>query len=588
MARPRPRGAPPPLTAPDARALIALLALTLGLAGLLAVEAEEEAGSHRLASARVLREHLAATGRDAVDAVAATLAAALADALGPAVNARAATPYEWLAPPATLAGRTGAGGVLACASPAPAWVRVDLRDDTFAAAGAPLPPAVARWAYDTARAVVRAALPRPVAGAGDAPYTVVFGRGAAAGRALVLGVRRAPFDAPIAAYGLVTCADAFGPRLVAAARRREGAGAALDVALGDSLVDVGVGEAGRGRAAVDEGAPAAAPRPGDLARAEVAGVAVRARAGAGAARRVVVPERRRGRLALLALLAAATGGLAVVALRQLRRAQELVRLRADFTSSVSHELRTPLAQIRLFGETLALGRVRGDAERRAAAEAVVREARRLERLVENVLHVARTERRLNRPRLQVVALAPLAADVAGDFAPLAPDARVEALVPTGPDGGPLAGPAEPGALRQVLLNLLDNAARYGPPGQTIAIGAAAAAGGAVDVWVDDAGPGIPPAARARVWEPFVRLGRGDLAGAAGGRAAGSPGSGLGLAVVADLARLQGGRAWVRDAPGGGARVGLTLRAAPAPAAPTPAPAAPAARPAPGRAAPARA
>ncbi len=579
MARPRPRGAPPPLTAPDARALIALLALTLGLAGLLAVEAEEEAGSHRLASARVLREHLAATGRDAVDAVAATLAAALADALGPAVNARAASPYEVLAPPATLAGRTGAGGVLACASPAPAWVRVDLRDATFAAAGAPLPPAVARWAYDTARAVVRAALPRPVAGAGDAPYTVVFGRGAAAGRALVLGVRRAPFDAPIAAYGLVTCADAFGPRLVAAARQRQGAGAALDVALGDSLVDVAVGDGARREAAR-----------GDLAGAVVAGVAVRARAGAGAARRVVVPERRRGRLALLALLAAATGGLAVVALRQLRRAQELVRLRADFTSSVSHELRTPLAQIRLFGETLALGRVRGDAERRAAAEAVVREARRLERLVENVLHVARTERRLNRPRLQVVALAPLAGDVARDFAPLAPDARVEARVPAGPGGAPLAARADPGALRQVLLNLLDNAARYGPPGQTIAIGAAAAAGGAVDVWVDDAGPGIPPAARAHVWEPFVRLGRGDLAGAPGGRAAGSPGSGLGLAVVADLARLQGGRAWVRDAPGGGARVGLTLRAAPAPATPTTAAAAPApaSRPAPGRAAPARA
>jgi signal transduction histidine kinase len=435
--------------------------------------------------------------------------------------------------------------VLACATPAPAWVRVDLRDGSFAAAGASLPAAVARWARDTARAVVRAARPRPVAGGGDAPYAVVFGRGAAAGRALALGVRRAPYDAPIAAYGLVTCADAFGPRFVAVARRQGGAGAALDVALADALVDVGVGPAGAGRAdGARPGAPAA------LAERDVAGVAVRAWAGAGAARRVVVPERRRGRLALLALLAAATGGLAVVALRQLRRAQELVRLRADFTSSVSHELRTPLAQIRLFGETLALGRVRGEGERRAAAEAVVREARRLERLVENVLHVARAERRLNRPRLEAVALAPLARDVARDFAPLAPDARVAAAVAAAPDGRPLAAHADPAALRQVLLNLLDNAARYGPAGQTVTVGAAAAGAGGVDVWVDDGGPGIPPAARGRVWAPFVRL-----------RPGAGPGSGLGLAVVADLARLQGGRAWVRDAPGGGARVGVTRRAA---------------------------
>jgi signal transduction histidine kinase len=535
-----------------------LLALTLGLAGLLALEAEDEAGSHREAGARVLRAHLAATGRDAVDAVAGALGAALADALGPAVAARAASPYEVLAAPAVLAGRPAANGGLACASPAPSWVRVDLRDGTFAAAGAPLPPAVARWARAAALGAVRASLPRPLPGGGDAPYAVVFGAGPAAGRALALGVRRAPFEAPIAAYGLVTCADAFGPRLVVAARRRAGAGAALDLALADALVAVAVAPRGAAPAGVPGGAPGAV-----LAERSVAGLTVQARAGAGAARRVVVAAPRRGRLLLLGLLAAATGGLAVVALRQLRRAQELVRLRADFTSSVSHELRTPLAQIRLYGETLALGRVRGEPERRDAAEAVVREARRLERLVENVLHVARAERRLNRPRLEAVALAPLAEAVAREFAPLVPGACVRAAVGAAPGGGLLAARADPAALRQVLLNLLDNAARYGPPGQTVTVGAAAAPGG-VEVWVDDDGPGIPPGARARVWEAFVRLpARGPVGGGAAGgagtvAATASPGSGLGLAVVADLARLQGGEPWVRDAPGGGARVGLTL------------------------------
>jgi hypothetical protein len=226
MARPRPRGAPTPLTAPDARALIALLALTLGLAGLLALGAEGEVGSHRLASARVLREHLAATGRGAVDAVAGALGGALAEALGPAVAARAASPYELLASPLALAQRPAAGGVLACAAPAPTWVRVDVRDGSFAAAGAALPRrwpagrATPRWPWCVSRC--RA----PVDGGGDAPYAVVFGRGAAAGRALALGVRRAPYEAPIAAYGLVTCAEAFGPRLVGRGappgRRRRG------------------------------------------------------------------------------------------------------------------------------------------------------------------------------------------------------------------------------------------------------------------------------------------------------------------------------------------------------------------------------
>jgi hypothetical protein len=65
------------------------------------------------------------------------------------VGARATSPFEQLAPLAALATRRGAGGVLACAAPAPAWVRIDLRDGSFAAAGAPLAHAVARWARDT-------------------------------------------------------------------------------------------------------------------------------------------------------------------------------------------------------------------------------------------------------------------------------------------------------------------------------------------------------------------------------------------------------------------------------------------------------
>src|SRR5205823_8566778 len=104
----------------------------------------------------------------------------------------------------------------------------------------------------------------------------------------------------------------------------------------------------------------------------------------------------RSRLPLLAGLTVLTAALVLIAIVQLRREHELSRLRADFVSGVSHELRTPLAQIRMFSETLLLGRVRSDDERVRSLEIIDQEARRLTHLVENLLHFSRSERRLTR------------------------------------------------------------------------------------------------------------------------------------------------------------------------------------------------
>ena len=109
--------------------------------------------------------------------------------------------------------------------------------------------------------------------------------------------------------------------------------------------------------------------------------------------------------------------------------------------------------------------------------------------------------------------------------------------------------ADRDALRQVLLNLLDNAVKYGPPGQTITVGTEAA-GDRVRIFVEDQGPGIPHEDRQRVWEPYVRLGR------AAEEATG--GSGIGLAVVRELVSLHNGRTRVEGAPGGGARMVVEL------------------------------
>lgn len=243
----------------------------------------------------------------------------------------------------------------------------------------------------------------------------------------------------------------------------------------------------------------------------------------------------RSRLPLILGLLLLTAMLIGTALVQLRREYDLARLRTDFVSGVSHELRTPLAQIRMFSETLVLGRVRSDEERRRSLAIIDQEARRLTHLVENLLHFTRSERQATHIAPEPTALAPLVQEVIDGFAPLAA-ARGATLSAEIPED--LVVPADPGALKQMLLNLLDNAAKYGPTGQNIRVGATREHGRA-RLWVDDAGPGIPRSDRERVWERFWRLER--------DRGSAIAGSGIGLAVVRELASLHQGRTWVEDA-----------------------------------------
>ena len=265
------------------------------------------------------------------------------------------------------------------------------------------------------------------------------------------------------------------------------------------------------------------------------------------------------RAPLLAVLMALAAALALVAVRQLRREQELARLRADFVASVSHELRTPLAQMRLFLETLRLGRWRTDEQRDWLLGHADREATRLSHLVENVLAFARIGRGV--PAVAPAALLP--ADVGAEvaeavraFRPLADARGIRVVV----RAGPAAARLERATFRQLLLNLLDNAAKYGPADGTITVAVAGertTAGDVVRVTVDDEGPGVPAAERDRVWAPFAR-GDGDHVRANGG-------SGIGLAIVREVAAAHGGRAWLADAPGGGARAVVELPALDAPA-----------------------
>jgi signal transduction histidine kinase len=243
---------------------------------------------------------------------------------------------------------------------------------------------------------------------------------------------------------------------------------------------------------------------------------------------------RSGLLVLFGLLVL-MAGLVALAVLQLRREHELTRMRADFTTGVSHELRTPLAQILLYGETLILERTRSPREQRAAAEVIVREARRLMHLVENALHFARADRQMLRLAPEPVALASLTRQVLVSFAPLAWAARVRLRDSLDDSAYVLIDPA---AFRQILLNLLDNGVKYGPADQTITV-RLWRTGEMVRLAVGDEGPGIPPEERDRIWTPFVRLTNDSRKAPAG--------TGIGLAVVRDLTKRHGGRIWVEDA-----------------------------------------
>ena len=254
---------------------------------------------------------------------------------------------------------------------------------------------------------------------------------------------------------------------------------------------------------------------------------------------------------LIALLATATI-LVGAAVLVIWRMHELSRLRADFTSSVSHELRTPLTQILLFAETIEMGRQRSSTARAEAIGVITRETRRMIHLVENILQFSRAERSLTQLNVRPHSVREIVADTVETFMPVAESrsASIELRV-----HGPVWANVDVNAVRRILLNLLDNAVRYGPPDQRITV-SATRIGAWVRVTVEDEGPGVPADKRDAIWRPFVRLdGATDEA---------TTGCGIGLSIVSDLVALQGGRRSVAASSHGGAAFTIELPAVDAP------------------------
>ncbi|HEY0929873.1 MAG TPA: HAMP domain-containing sensor histidine kinase [Gemmatimonas sp.] len=234
-----------------------------------------------------------------------------------------------------------------------------------------------------------------------------------------------------------------------------------------------------------------------------------------------------------------------------QKERDLARVRSDFVSLMSHELRTPLAQIRLFAELLAAGRMATPRDATRGLGIIAKESQRLGLLVENLLGFAMPRSDSNERRVQRVDLELEVRHAVDAFAPITAERRAHIALSPSVDGT-LHALIDHTALRQIMNNLLDNALKYGPPGQTVTVSILSHED-TIRVLVDDEGAAIAPTERERVFAPFVRT--------RAASASGVPGSGIGLAVVRQLAEAHQAAVWMETAPGGGNRAVLELQRA---------------------------
>jgi two-component system sensor histidine kinase KdpD len=237
-----------------------------------------------------------------------------------------------------------------------------------------------------------------------------------------------------------------------------------------------------------------------------------------------------------------------IAERATSRLYEADRLKSAFVTNASHELRTPLTAVLGFAETLETRWDEFDEEQRRQFVGLIHtNARTLGELIEHLLDFTRVDR--------TVELTPQSIDLA-EYVTWAV-AQVESTVAghsvvLHADRGSRAH-ADPVAVHRILVNLLDNAAKYAPGGTTITIRAGVEQGVAVLEVLDEGAP-IPAVERERIFERFYR--------ADSETTLRTRGLGIGLAVVRSLAEAMGGSVEVRDGPSGGNRFVVTLPPAP--------------------------
>ncbi|MBX3474012.1 MAG: hypothetical protein KF754_06480 [Planctomycetes bacterium] len=214
----------------------------------------------------------------------------------------------------------------------------------------------------------------------------------------------------------------------------------------------------------------------------------------------------------------------------LREASE-ARKKVDFVSNVTHELKTPLTSIRMFVETLKLGRVKDPAKVQACLDTIMSETQRLGALIDHVLSFSKVENQVKKYNIASNDLVQVVVDTINFFKGQAPKLRDRVQKQIRP-GVPSAAEFDKDAMREVLLNLLSNAVKYSPNEKPIFV-TVGAGDRELFIAVQDQGIGIGPEHHERIFDKFFRVDE-DLT-------RNVDGTGLGLAIVAEIVKAHGGR-----------------------------------------------
>ena len=250
----------------------------------------------------------------------------------------------------------------------------------------------------------------------------------------------------------------------------------------------------------------------------------------------------------LARLAPLEDGAVLVRLIDRNEARAAEQMRVDFVANASHELRTPLSTVIGYSETLRESDGTIDDETRAKFLAVVHdEARRMQRVVEDLISLSRIEAEKFTTPTEPVDIAPMIDVAVESAARMAADRGSELKCNVASDLPPIS--ADRGQVLQVFDNLITNALRYGEPGTPVSI-SAKLDGGMVHVEVADQGEGIPPEHIPRLTERFYRV---DTS-----RSRGLGGTGLGLSIVKHIVERHRGRLTIESEVGKGTTIHVLL------------------------------
>ncbi len=264
--------------------------------------------------------------------------------------------------------------------------------------------------------------------------------------------------------------------------------------------------------------------------------------------KLINPEPKFFRLQATPLLADDnTHGGVLILLHDITERKQLEDMRTEFVTNISHELRTPLTSIKGFLETLLTGALEEPETAQRFLNIMYKETERLANLVDELLRLSKIEERRVIHRWQKIQLNEIINTVSTMFMSQAKEKNIDLQVDTDPGLLPVFG--DPDMLTQVVINLVDNAIKYTPPGGEVHI-ESVNEGSHVRVVVWDTGIGIPPESLPRVFERFYRVEQ--------TRARELGGIGVGLAIVKHIVKAHGGQVFAESEVGKGSVFSFTL------------------------------